>query len=100
MDERPTGRLGRPPVALVFIGAGRTVLASRINRVLNLTAEHWQHSFLDLHTGPGKVPLLVAALDDLTAHGPQGPVWHRAGATVPSAGWLQRWTTPPSESLP
>jgi hypothetical protein len=85
----PTGRPGTPPVALVFTGAGRTALASRINRVLNLTAQHWQHGFLDFHTGPGSVPLLVAAMDDLTAHGPQGPVWHRAGGHTELRGIVQ-----------
>ncbi|MFF7199271.1 replication-relaxation family protein [Streptomyces sp. NPDC008079] len=85
----PTGRPGTPPVALVFTGAGRTALAGRMNRVLNLTAEHWQHSFLDFHTGPGSVPLLLAMLDDLTAHGPKGPVWHRAGGHMPLRGLVQ-----------
>jgi Replication-relaxation len=86
----PTGRPGTPPVAIVFSGAGRTALAARINHVLNLTAEHWQHSFLDFRTGrSGSVPLLVAALEDLTAHGPQGPVWHRAGGHMPLRGLVQ-----------
>lgn len=85
----PTGRPGTPPVAMVFTGAGRTALAARINRVLNLTAEHWQHSFLDFHIGSGSVPLLMAALDDLTAHGPQGPAWHRAGGHMPLRGLVQ-----------
>lgn len=86
----PTGRIGTPPVAIVFTGVGRrTALATRVNRVLNLTAEHWRHSFLDFHTGPGMVPLLVAALEDLTAHGPQGPTWHRAGGHMPLRGLVQ-----------
>ncbi|MFJ2960186.1 hypothetical protein [Streptomyces sp. NPDC087270] len=35
------------------------------------------------------MPLLVAALDDLTTHGPQGPVWHRAGGHMPLRGIIQ-----------
>jgi hypothetical protein len=40
-------------------------------------------SFDAYNPGHGAMPLLVAALDDLTAHGPQGPVWHRAGGHMP-----------------
>jgi hypothetical protein len=35
------------------------------------------------------VPLLLAMLDGLTAHGPQGPVWHRAGGHMPLRGLVQ-----------
>jgi hypothetical protein len=84
-----TGRPGSPPVAIVFTGMARPALATRINRVLELTEEHWQDSFLSYRTGPGAIPLLVAALEDLTAHGPQGPTWHRAGAGTPKRGLVQ-----------
>jgi hypothetical protein len=82
----PTGRPGTPPVAIVFTGMSRPALASRINRVLELTADHWHRSFQPYYTGPGCIPLLVAAMEDLTAHGPRGPVWHRAGANMPKRG--------------
>jgi hypothetical protein len=85
----PTGRPGTPPVAIVFAGAGRTALATRINRVLNLIAEHWQHSFETYSFLMGNVPLLVAALEDLTAYGHQGPAWYRAGGHMPLRGLLE-----------
>lgn len=81
-----TGRPGTPPVAIVFTGMSRPALATRINRVLELTAEHWHRSFQPYYAGRGGIPLLVAALEDLTAHGPSGPVWHRAGADSPKRG--------------
>lgn len=46
-------------------------------------------SFDAYNPGHGAMPLLVAALDDLTAHGPQGPVWHRASGHVPLRGLVQ-----------
>ncbi|WP_225851263.1 replication-relaxation family protein [Streptomyces sp. HPF1205] len=85
----PTGRPGTPPVAIVFTGMSRPALANRINRVLELTSEHWQFSFQDYQAGEGGVPLLVTALDDLLAHGPAGPVWYRAGAGMPRRGLVQ-----------
>ncbi|MFG1812104.1 replication-relaxation family protein [Streptomyces sp. NPDC049040] len=82
----PTCRTGTPPVAIVFTGLFRNALASRINRVMDLAREHWGYSFDAYNPGHGGVPLLVAMLDDLTAHGPQGPVRHRAGGHMPLRG--------------
>lgn len=91
----PTGRPGSPPVAVVFTGMSRPALANRINRIIELTEDHWQYSFHDQRIAEhGNVPLLVTALEDLTAHGPQGPVWYRAGAGLPMRGLVQALDNP------
>jgi hypothetical protein len=51
-----TGRPGTPPVAIVFTGMSRPALATRINRVLELTEAYWRKSFLPYYAGSGGIP--------------------------------------------
>ncbi|SEG94183.1 hypothetical protein SAMN05216223_12968 [Actinacidiphila yanglinensis] len=85
----PTGRSGTPQVAAVFTGMSRPALVTCINLVLELTADQWHSSYRPYRAGSDAIPLLVASLEDLTAHGPQGPTWHRAGANMPKRGLVQ-----------
>jgi hypothetical protein len=94
----PTGRPGTPPVAMVFTGLFRNALAGRITRVMDLARKHWWYSFSEYHTGSGGVPLLVAMLDDLTAHGPKARSGTGPAATRNCAASSRRWTTPGTES--
>ncbi|WP_329295576.1 replication-relaxation family protein [Streptomyces sp. NBC_01455] len=89
----PTGRDGYPPIAVVFdpgTRLGEQALKNRMNRVLDLTREHWAGTY----KGSGAygsersdgyyeygdaIPLLFTTLDRIQHSGPLAEVWWRCG---------------------
>lgn len=88
----PTGRDGYPPIAVVFepgTRLGEQALKNRMNRVLDLTREHWSGKYQKLGGFGGEpdgfvdftdaIPVLFTTLDRIQESGPLAPVWWRCG---------------------
>ncbi|QIY66398.2 replication-relaxation family protein [Streptomyces sp. RPA4-2] len=88
----PTGRDGYPPIAVVFepgTRLGEQALKNRMNRVLDLTREHWSGTYQKLGGYGGEpdgyvdftdaIPVLFTTLDRIRESGPLAPVWWRCG---------------------
>ncbi|MFI5816840.1 replication-relaxation family protein [Streptomyces sp. NPDC051643] len=88
----PTGRDGYPPIAVVFdpgTRLGEQALKNRMNRVLDLTREHWSGKYQKLSGFGGEpdgyvdfsdaIPVLFTTLDRIQESGPLTPVWWRCG---------------------
>ncbi|MEU3248619.1 replication-relaxation family protein [Streptomyces sp. NPDC006875] len=89
----PTGRDGYPPIAVVFdpgTRLGEQALKNRMNRVLELTRDHWSGKY-ERRGGYGgeepdgyvdykdAIPVLFTTLTRLQDSGPQAAVWWRCG---------------------
>ncbi|MFJ8444382.1 replication-relaxation family protein [Kitasatospora griseola] len=77
-----------PPIALVLAGAGPRGLNNLLNKVQDLTRQHWRPGKSDRwHTDPfdftASIPILACHFDQLTEHGPHAGIWWRFG----SHGW-------------
>ncbi|MGW3633482.1 replication-relaxation family protein [Streptomyces sp. NPDC005122] len=113
----PTGRDGYPPILVVFDPGTRLreqALKNRMNRVLDLTREHWSGRYERRGGGYGgeepdgytdysdAIPVLFTTLDRIQESGPLAPMWwrcgHRRWETLPDAldnpknyrAWRQR----------
>lgn len=89
----PTGRAGYPPVLVVFdpgTRVGEQALKNRMNRVLDLTRDHWTGTYKGFG-GYGSersdgyyeygdaIPVLFTTLDRIQHSGPLAAVWWRCG---------------------
>ncbi|MCX5216226.1 replication-relaxation family protein [Kitasatospora sp. NBC_00240] len=68
-----------PPIALVLTGAGRLGTDNLSVKVRDLTAAYWQPDRHDPFDFTDSIPIVVARLEDLQTHGPQGEIWWRYG---------------------
>ncbi|MFD7555217.1 replication-relaxation family protein [Streptomyces sp. NPDC059835] len=73
-----------PRILFVLTGATRTVLATRIQDLRSMTADHDRVAQLATH-----VPLGATILEDLEAHGPHAPVWTPLAGSAEPRGWTQ-----------
>ncbi|MET8413473.1 replication-relaxation family protein [Streptomyces sp. NPDC005195] len=83
----PTGRDGCPPILVVFdpgTRLGEQALKNRMNRVLDLTREHWagrhvrysEDGYVDYSDA---IPVLFTTLARIQDSGPPAAVWWRCG---------------------
>ncbi|MEU1406802.1 replication-relaxation family protein [Streptomyces sp. NPDC005728] len=73
-----------PPVLLVFHQVGRRSAKTQIQKVADLTRQHWQgtwHSTDGFHSYDGRIPIVATTLELLREHGPAGPAFWRFGRT-------------------
>ncbi|WP_227026012.1 hypothetical protein [Streptomyces fodineus] len=73
-----------PPVLLVFHQVGKRTAKNQMQRVADLTRQHWQgiwHSTDGFHSYDGCIPIVATTLELLREHGPAGPAFWRFGRT-------------------
>lgn len=71
-----------PPVLLVFHQIGKRTALTQMERVAELTREHWQGDWISwggFHSYEGKMPIVATTLELLREHGPAGPAFRRFG---------------------
>ncbi|WP_078492065.1 replication-relaxation family protein [Streptomyces yerevanensis] len=76
------GDASHPPVLLVFNQTGKRSAPQQMERVAELTREHWQgdwNSWGGFHSYDGKMPIVATTLERLREHGPAGPAFRRFG---------------------
>lgn len=76
------GDASHPPVLLVFHQVGKRSALNQMERVAELTREHWQgdwNSRGGFHSYDGKMPIVATTLELLREHGPAGPAFWRFG---------------------
>ncbi|WP_221355414.1 replication-relaxation family protein [Streptomyces beigongshangae] len=75
------GDATHPPVLLVFHQVGKRSALKQMERVADLTREHWQGQWAEggFRIYNGKMPIVATTLDLLREHGPAGPVFWRFG---------------------
>ncbi|MDX3748731.1 replication-relaxation family protein [Streptomyces sp. AK08-02] len=69
-----------PPVLLVFHQLGKRSTKSQIQKVADLTRDHWQgrwHREEGFHSYDGCIPVVATTLELLREHGPAGPAFWR-----------------------
>ncbi|MFI6448474.1 replication-relaxation family protein [Kitasatospora sp. NPDC050543] len=69
-----------PPIALVLGGAGPRGLNNLLNKVKDLTVQHWAPPRLAPLDFSKRIPILACHLDQLKEHGPHAAIWWRFGA--------------------
>ncbi|MCX4580779.1 hypothetical protein OHB41_48265 [Streptomyces sp. NBC_01571] len=89
----PTGRPGYPPILVVFdpgTRLGEQALKNRMNRVLDLTRDHWTGTYKGFATYGSEqpdgyyeyddaIPILFTTLERIQRSGPLAEVWWRCG---------------------
>lgn len=76
------GDASHPPVLLVFHQVGKRTALAQMERVAELTREHWQgdwNSWGGFHSYDGKMPIVATTLELLPEHGPAGLAFRRFG---------------------
>ncbi|MFJ9588753.1 hypothetical protein [Streptomyces acidicola] len=76
------GQALHPPVLLVFHQVGKRTALTQMERVAELTREHWQGDWISwggFHSYDGKMPIVETTLELLREHGPAGPAFRRFG---------------------
>lgn len=71
-----------PPVLLVFHQVGKRSAKSQMQKVAELTRDHWQGSWYSqesFHSYDGCIPIVATTLELLREHGPAGPAFWRFG---------------------
>lgn len=75
------GDAPHPPVLLVFNQVGKRSALKQMERVAELTREHWQGQWAEggFRIYNGKMPIVATTLELLREHGPAGPAFQRFG---------------------
>ncbi|MGP3992054.1 replication-relaxation family protein [Streptomyces sp. 3N207] len=70
-----------PPVLLVFHQAGKRNARNQMQKVADLTRQHWQGKWTEdgFHSYDGRIPIVATTLELLREHGPAGPAFWRFG---------------------
>ncbi|MFI8301364.1 replication-relaxation family protein [Streptomyces nigra] len=75
------GDATHPPVLLVFHQVGKRTARTQMERVAELTREHWQGQWAEggFRIYNGKMPIVATTLELLREHGPAGRAFRRFG---------------------
>ncbi|MGW3653945.1 replication-relaxation family protein [Streptomyces sp. NPDC000878] len=75
------GDATHPPVLLVFHRVGKRTALKQMERVADLTREHWQGQWAEggFRIYNEKMPIVATTLELLREHGPAGPAFRRFG---------------------
>ncbi|MEU5201001.1 replication-relaxation family protein [Streptomyces scabiei] len=83
------GDATHPPVLLVFHQVGKRTARTQMERVAELTREHWQGQWAEggFRIYNQKMPIVATTLELLREHGPAGPAFRRFGRDVDQNLW-------------